>query len=87
MNFIIYLHKFSHICNIYDDNIMFYNDLFRFTNDLFYLGDNSAEQENRVLYIFHFQKLIQSKIELGFLEGHFFIGRSSMAFWITPGAA
>jgi hypothetical protein len=37
-----------------------------FTNYPLYLGNNSAEQENSVLSIFHFQGPTQSQIELGF---------------------
>jgi hypothetical protein len=49
---------------------MFYIDLQRFTNDLLYLGYNSAEQENLLSRIFHFQKPIRSQIDLRFLEHH-----------------
>ena len=78
MNFSLYLHEFPHICNIYDDNTMFYIDLWGFTNDPLYLVYNSAEQEYLVLCIFHFQRPIRIKIDLGFLEHHFFIGRNNM---------
>ncbi len=87
MNFVLYHIEFPHICNIYDDNTIFYIDLWGFTNDPLYLGYNSAEQENPVLCIFHFQRPIQSQIELGFLEGHFFIGRSNKGPGSTPGGA
>ena len=87
MNFVLYHIEFPHICNIYDDNTMFYIDLWGFTNDPLYLGYNSAEQENPVLYIFHFQRPIQSQIELAFLGRHFFIKRSNMDFWTRPGGA
>jgi hypothetical protein len=87
MNFVIYYHEFPHICIIYDDNIMIYIDLWRFTDDPLYLVYNSAEEEFPVLCIFHFQIPIRSQIELGFLECHFFTGRSSMGFWSTPAGA
>ena len=66
---------------------MFYIDLWGFTNDPLYLVYNSAEQEFPVLCIFHFQRPIRSQIELGFLEGHFFIGRSNLGPGSTPGEA
>ena len=58
---------------------MFYIDLWGFTNDPLYLVYNSAEQENPVLCIFHFQRPIRSQIELGFLEGHFLSGEATWA--------
>ena len=85
MNFVLYHIEFPHICNIYDDNTMFYIDLWGFTNDPLYLVYNSAEQENPVLCIFHFQRPIRSQIELGFRRHHFFTRRSKMDFWSRPG--
>ena len=87
MNFVLYHIEFPHICNIYDDNTMFYIDLWGFTNDPLYLVYNSAEQENPVLCIFHFQRPIRSQIDLGFLEHHFFIARSTLGPGTTPGEA
>jgi hypothetical protein len=48
---------------------------------------NAAKRENPVSRIFHFQRPIQSQIDLGFLEHHFFIGRNSMGLGSTPGEA
>jgi hypothetical protein len=79
--------EFPHICNIYDDNTMFYIDLWGFTNDPLYLIYKSIEQKFLVLCIFHFQRPIGSQIELGFLEHHYFIRRSTLGPRSTLGRA
>jgi hypothetical protein len=43
MNFLLDDIEFPYICNIYDDDYMFYIDLWGFTNDPIYLGYNTAE--------------------------------------------
>jgi hypothetical protein len=58
----------THICNKYDVISMFYINLRGFINDPIYLGYNSAEQENPILRIFHFQGPLRRQIELGFWD-------------------
>jgi hypothetical protein len=59
---------------------MFYIDLWAFTNDPLYLGYNSTEQQNLVLCVLHFERPIQSQIELGFLGSHFSPREASWTF-------
>jgi hypothetical protein len=80
MNFVLYHIEFPHICNIYDDNNIFYIYLWGFTNDPLYLVYNPAEQENIVSCIFHFQRSIRSQIDQGFWSIIFSSGGTQWTF-------
>jgi hypothetical protein len=79
MNFVHYHIKFPYICNIYDDNNMFYNNLWGFTNDPLYLVYNCRTGKPCIAYFFTFTDLYGVRFIWNFWSVTFSSGEAAWA--------